>query len=148
MRRWRCGWLVVCATCLTIGSAEAQWAEWGGPSRDFKLTARELSIDWGATGPKEFWRRDLGEGYSAIGVDEGVLYTMYRRGSDEVVVALDAQTGKGVWEFAYAAPEWEGFNTGYGPGPHSTTMVVEGRVYAIGVRSLLHCLEKKTGKVV
>ena len=38
-------------------------------------------------GPAEIWRRDLGPGYSAIVVEGGRLFTMYRDGNDEIVAA-------------------------------------------------------------
>lgn len=143
--------LILIVTCLIGFSAtvvHAQWAQWGGPNRNFQVAATQLSTDWGETDPKSLWRRDLGEGYSAISVDDGVLYTMYRRGEEEVVIALDAQNGETRWEYVYAAPEWPKFNAGQGPGPHATPLIVGEYVYTVGVRGNLHCLNKKTGKKV
>jgi hypothetical protein len=39
------------------------------------------------------WKRDLGEGYSSVLVENGVVYTMYGRPGEEV--ALAASDGKG-----------------------------------------------------
>ena len=138
----------LCLMGLTVMTADAQWSQWGGPNRDFMTEAVALSTDWGDSGPKQLWKRDLGEGYSTIVVDDGVLYTMYRRGDDEVVVALNAKDGKTIWEYAYPSPKWGDFNTHFGPGPHATPLVVGDYIYTIGVRVHLHCLNKKTGKKV
>jgi glucose dehydrogenase len=59
----------------------------------------------------------LGDGYSGIAVSEGALYTMYRRGPADVVVALDAASGKRLWEYAYEAPFTNAWSDGVGPGP-------------------------------
>lgn len=141
----------------------AGWPQWGGPTRDFKATTRGLAASWPAGGPPTLWSRDLGEGYSSIAVEGATLYTMYRpvkgllatvmgrftgSGSEpEVVVALDAATGRTVWEHAYPAPFLPRMNMEYGPGPHSTPLVVGDLVYAVGVTGKLHALDKKTGRV-
>jgi outer membrane protein assembly factor BamB len=146
------------AACLSgalflsaVGGAGAQtpgWPQWGGPSRDFKAEARGLAETWPAGGPRRLWSRPLGEGYSSIAAEGDRLYTMYRQGEKEVVIALDAATGKTVWEYAYDAPFLEGMNMENGPGPHSTPLVARGHVFAVGVTGRLHCLEKQTGRVV
>jgi outer membrane protein assembly factor BamB len=64
------------------------------------------------------WDRELGEGYSGIAASQNRLYTMYREGDREVVIALDAGTGKTIWEYRYEAP-LTGFNKDGGPGPHT-----------------------------
>ena len=43
-----------------------------------------------ASPPKTLWKRALGDGYSAIAVEHGVLYTAYRQGDNDVTIALDA----------------------------------------------------------
>jgi hypothetical protein len=46
------------------------------------------------------WKRALGEGYSSILVESGVLYTMYGRPGEEVTLAAKAATGQTIWERA------------------------------------------------
>lgn len=72
---------------------------------------------------------------------------MYRRGGEEVVIALQAKTGKTLWEFAYDAPFLEGMNMDVGPGPHATPLLSGGRLYTIGVTGKLHCLNR-AGKLI
>jgi outer membrane protein assembly factor BamB len=81
-------------------------------------------------------------------VDGGTLYTMYRAGSDEIVVAADAATGKTIWEYRYDARFRPGMGMENGSGPHATPLVTENGVYAIGILGNLLCLDKKTGKLV
>src|ERR1041384_8557911 len=89
----------------SLANAQSQdWAQWGGPQRNFKSDAKGLATSWPTTGPRRLWQRELGEGYSAIAAEGGMLFTMYRKGENEVVIALDAATGKTIWEYGYAAP--------------------------------------------
>ena len=133
------------------GTALAQssdWAQWGGPQRNFISDAKGLATTWPATGPQRLWQRALGEGYSAIAVERGMLFTMYRKDENEIVVALDAATGKTFWEFSYAAPFSSQYDMTNGPGPHATPLVSGDLVFTAGATGKLHCLDKKTGKLV
>jgi outer membrane protein assembly factor BamB len=135
----------------TTGTAAAQsldWAQWGGPHRDFKSEAKGLAASWPESGPRRLWQRDLGEGYSAIAVEGGVLFTMYRKGENEIVIALDAATGKTIWEYSYAAPFSPDYDMSNGPGPHATPLVTGNLVCAAGATGKLHCIDKKSGKVL
>jgi len=87
------------------GAATAQsWPQWGGPQRNFMVEAKGLAETWPTGGPKRLWSRELGEGHSSIIMEADRLYTMYSKGEQEVVIALDSATGKTVWEKSYAAP--------------------------------------------
>src|SRR5262249_21037017 len=164
--RWiRRGAMAVALAASVAGGASAAatgWPQWGGPTRDFKSESRGLAASWPASGPKELWSRPLGEGYSGIAVESGVLYTQYRpvkgffstmvsrfTGSQpEVVTAIDASSGKTLWEHVYEAPILSSMDTGFGPGPNSTPLVAGDLVFAVGSTGKLHALEKTTGRVV
>jgi outer membrane protein assembly factor BamB len=123
------------------------WTQWGGPHRNFQTEASGLRETWPASGPPVIWKRPLGEGYSSPAVENGVLYTMYGKPREEVVLAANADTGKTLWEhatpmtFQSDAPEM-------GNGPYSTPLIVGDRLFTTGVAGRLQCLEKKTGKVL
>ena len=124
------------------------WAQWGGPHRNFISETKGLATTWPATGPRRLWQRELGEGYSAIAVEHGMLFTMYRKGDNEVAIALDAATGKTVWEYSYAAPFSPEYDMSNGPGPHATPLVSGNMVFTSGATGKLNCLDKKTGKLL
>ena len=131
----------------------ADWPQWGGPSRDFRVPAAPLATTWPEGGPPRVWSRPLGEGYSALVTDGATLYTLYREGDDEVVVALDAATGKTRWQHGYRAPVPDNpgaqfWNTSAGPGPYSTPLLAGSRLFTVGVAGQLHALDAKTGKVL
>ena len=123
------------------------WTQWGGPHRNFQTEASGLKETWPPAGPPVIWKRPLGEGYSSPVVENGMLYTMYGKPREEVVVAMSAGDGKTVWEqsapmtFQSDAPE-------QGNGPYSTPLIVGERLFTTGVAGRLQCLEKKTGKLL
>ncbi len=139
------GFIVALSLCSV--PAVAQWPQFGGPNRDFKVNSKGLAEKWPENGPKKIWERDLGDGYSTIVVDDGLLFTMYRTGEDEFSVALDAKTGKTIWEHKQPSPSTEVMNQ-FGPGPHATPLVDGVLVYTIGTNGMLNAFEKKSGDVI
>ena len=139
---------LLAAGAATAASANAvAWTQWGGPRRNFTTDTSGIKAVWPATGPKVIWKRPLGEGYSSPSVEANVLYTMYGRPSQEVVTAIDAGTGKTLWEhstpisFRSEAPEM-------GNGPYATPLITTTRVFTAGVAGRLQCLDKKSGKLL
>ena len=165
--------LAVLAACLaslgtsTIRSQAPGWRQWGGPNRNFVVSAPGLANSWPPDGPRALWARPLGVGHSSILFEEGRLYTMYRVGNgrafqsttgsrrgggrfgvfapEEFVVALDASTGKTIWEFKYVS---QAMDFSYGPGPHSTPVIVGDRLFTAGTNKQLLALDKRTGKLL
>jgi outer membrane protein assembly factor BamB len=123
------------------------WTQWGGPHRNFTTETTGLKAAWPTAGPKVIWKRPLGEGYSSPSVEGDVAYTMYGRPGQEIVTAIDANTGKTLWErstpisFSSEAPEM-------GNGPYATPLLAGSRVFTTGVTGRLQCLDKKSGKVL
>jgi outer membrane protein assembly factor BamB len=75
------------------------------------------------------------------------MLSAFRRSQEEAVVALDAATGRTIWEHKYPGTT-SGLNLEYGAGPHSTPLIVGDRLFAVGSRKELFALDKKTGRVV
>jgi hypothetical protein len=124
----------------------AQWRQWGGPNRDFTCEAKDLAERWPADGPRQLWKRPLGDGYSTILFEDGVLYTMYRTGDDEFTVALRARDGSTLWEHKNPSPFTKTIAE-FGPGPHATPLLAEDRLYSVGSNGVLHCFDKASGNV-
>jgi len=135
--------------------AAGEWPQWGGPNRNFITTATGLADKWPEGGPRVIWSRPLGTGHSGIVAADNRLFTMYRVGNgrsrqgpwdaEEFVVALDAATGKTLWEYKYASKR-EDFS--FGAGPHSTPLVVGDRLFTFGTNKQLHAFDVRSGKVL
>jgi outer membrane protein assembly factor BamB len=124
------------------------WRTWGGPRGDFTSGATGLASQWPAEGPRRLWSRTLGDGYSAVAADHGVLYTAYRRGSNDVVIAMDEASGKTIWETTYAAPFSNAGGGEVAPGPYAMPQVIGDRIVMAAGTGLLLSLDKRTGKIV
>jgi outer membrane protein assembly factor BamB len=129
-------------------SAGVPWRQWGGPNRNFQTEASGLKDSWPASGPRVVWKRPLGEGYSSPVVEDGVLYTMYGKRGEEVVIAANAETGVTLWEQTAPMTFQSDAQQEMGNGPYSTPLIVGNRLFTTGVAGRLQCLDKKTGKLL
>lgn len=159
--RWRLGsaWLacVLAAAVAHVStlaqSAQPPWPQAGGPNRNFIVpNAPRLAESWPDSGPPVVWRRPLGLGHSAIVADGTRLYTMYRPVgpsprsfiAEEIVIAMEAATGRTLWEHKYVSPLED---TSQGTGPHSTPLIVGDRLFTIGTNKQLFAFDTRTGRV-
>lgn len=131
-----------------VDSSATDWLVWGGPNHNFISPSTGIAAAWPAAGPRKLWSRDLGDGYSAVAVEGTTLYTAYRRGSQDVIVALESKTGKTIWEYAYEAPFVNSYNEAVGPGPYAMPQVVGDRIVTASGTGKIHSLDKKTGRPV
>lgn len=130
---------------LALAPHDGATSVWGGPKQDFKVRTRGLAASWPEAGPKTLWERELGVGYSAIIVEGDRLYTMYRKGDDEVVACLDARIGKTIWEYRYEAPVAEGHVHNFNDGPRGAPLLYDGKLYTIGCAGKMHCIDAGNG---
>jgi len=151
-----CVMVALAGGAMHLDAADNAWLQWGGPRRNFMVDTTGIAGTWPEGGPPRLWQRSLGEGHSAVIVEGNRLYTMYRpagllsyvrRSQQETVGALDAATGKTIWEHTFDSPT-SGLDLSEGAGPHSTPLIVGNLLYAAGSRTQLFALDKKTGKVV
>ena len=129
-------------------ASNLSWPQWGGRYRNFHADAKGLKDTWPAAGPRVVWKRPLGEGYSSPSIENGVVYTIYGKPRQEVVTALDAETGKTIWEHTTPMTFQSDVAREMGNGPYSAPLVVDSRLFTTGVDGRLQCLDKKTGKVL
>ena len=136
------------AVVIALSASDAtlqtkDWYQWRGSNRDGKSLETGLLKSWPAQGPPLAWRGSgAGIGYSSFAAAGGRLYTLGGRSSQEYVIALDAATGKRVWETPVGAL----FSNDRGDGPRSTPTLDGDRLYALGGSGDLVCLDAKTGK--
>jgi outer membrane protein assembly factor BamB len=103
-------------------SAYAQdWPQWLGPSRNAKVTGFKAPASWPAE-LKLDWKVTVGTGDASPSLAGNKIYLSTRQGNDEVILCLDAATGKELWKTAYSAPAVTGPATSH-PGPRSTPSV-------------------------
>ena len=135
------------ATSGASTSDSTAWPQWGGPTRNFVVGARDLATNWPADGPRRLWRRKLGEGYSSIVTDGRTLYTLFRDGGADVAVALDGATGRTVWETRYDAPFVETCSERLGPVPRAAPLIAGERLITTSAGGLMNSFDRHTGRL-
>ena len=147
--------LLGCVLPLALASppanADAEWAQWGGPRRDFTAPASARMDSFPPGGPRLLWSRELGSGFSGIVTAGDRLVTLYRRQGQDVLVAIDRSSGGTLWEYAYDAPvprNDPSVETSYGEGPNSTPLVADGRAYSISFSGVVNAVALADGKPV
>src|SRR5262245_10933337 len=81
----------------------AEWTQWRGPNRDSTLAAFTPPAQW----PEKLiqrWKVEVGLGYATPLVTGNRIYMFSRQGDNEVMSALDADSGKVLWQTGYPAP--------------------------------------------
>ena len=80
---------------VALPLAAADWPQWRGPHRDGISPETGLLDVWPEGGPRQIWKiQGLGQGYAALAIAQGRIFTQGERGDHQFVVALDAATGK------------------------------------------------------
>jgi len=154
---WRSVCLAAAVVITTQAVSGAAWPQYRGLGHDGKTTER-VSSKWPASGPKEIWKAPMAGGFSSITVADGRAFTLVLREVEgvqhEVVLAVDAATGKELWMVPLAPSKYDGGgdsgtndNKG-GDGPRSTPSVDGRMVYVMSARLVLHGLDAKTGQKV
>jgi outer membrane protein assembly factor BamB len=123
----------------------ADWPRWRGANHDDHSPDTGLKTSWGSAGPERLWlNEDVGLGYAGIAVVGDTLYTMGARDAVEYVIAVEVSSGKEKWS-AQVGPL---LTNGWGDGPRSTPTVDGERVYAMGGKGHLVCLNAADGTEV
>jgi outer membrane protein assembly factor BamB len=113
------------------------WTQWRGPTRDGTIAANALPNAWPSTVTRA-WRVDVGEGYSSPVVAGGKVFVHSRRDPEELVTAVDLQTGKVLWQQKYqAAFAKNQYAVRMAKGPNSTPLVAGETVFTLGMTGIL-----------
>ncbi len=121
------------------------WTDFRGPRRDGHYDERPINTNWPAEGLTPMWKQPVGGGYASFTVARGRAFTIEQRAGDEVAAAYDVVTGRELW-----INGWPTLFTEFmgGDGPRATPTWADGRVYALGARGELRCLDDATGRVL
>ncbi|MCX6225800.1 MAG: PQQ-like beta-propeller repeat protein, partial [Bacteroidia bacterium] len=120
---------------------------WRGANRDGKITGFKAPATW----PKELtkvWEVTVGLGDASPVLVKGKFYLLVDQDSTEILLCLDAKSGKQVWKTAInKAPKVTGGAASH-PGPRSTPYVSGGKVFSLGAGGVVACHDAKKGKLI
>jgi outer membrane protein assembly factor BamB len=122
------------------------WPQWRGINRDGKVTGFKAPPTFPAA-LKQQWKVTVGFGDATPVLVKGRIYLSTRQGNDEVILCLDAATGKELWKNTYQAMAVTGPASSH-PGPRSTPAAADGKVVTFGVSGILSCLDASNGKLI
>ena len=123
------------------------WPQWRGINRDSKVTGFKAPAAWPAE-LKQQWKVPVGSGDATPILSGNKIYVNTRQGDQEIVLCLDAATGKEIWKNSYAAMAVTGPSASQHPGPRGTPAVSNGKIVTFGASGILSCLDAATGKLL
>ena len=134
------------ATLLIAQQSPVDWSQWRGPNRDGALASFTAPPSW----PEQLtrkWKVEVGLGYATPLLVGNRLYMFSRQGENEVMSALDPDSGKTIWQTGYPASfTMQSAAARHAAGPKSTPLFSEGKLYSIGMTGVVTALDAATGK--
>lgn len=101
----RLEFLAVCVATAGIATSlvsASDWPEWRGPSRDGRSAETNLPSSWSPNGENLAWRIPIGARSAPVAFGDRLYVLTVTEGdvaaTQERLVAIDAETGKTVWE--------------------------------------------------
>jgi outer membrane protein assembly factor BamB len=133
---------------LTIAISAQDWPQWRGPNRDGAVSSFQEPKAWPETLSQQ-WKVDVGLGYATPLIVGNRLFLFTRQNDDEVMSALDAASGRVVWSTRYAVP-FQPMRAAarHGAGPKSTPAYADGRLFSMGMTSIVSAFDAASGKLL
>jgi len=146
--RTRVAGLLAGVILLIAPLAAQDWPQWRGPNRDGAIAKFNPPSAWPERLARQ-WQVDVGLGYATPLIVGSRLYLFTRQGEEEVMQALDATTGKSIWRTSYPAPFAMNSSTArHRAGPKSTPAFANGRLFTLGMTSIVTAFDAATGKQI
>lgn len=133
--------LLLALFSVTVGAGD--WASWRGPNHDGISSEKGWNPEGLAGGAKVVWQAQVGNGYSAVAVTDGKVFTLGNDGEKDTVFCMDAGTGQVAWTYAYACSRGGGYK-----GPRATPVLDGPAVFTYSQDGQLHCLKAADGSLM
>lgn len=122
-------------------AVRADWPNYRGPNHDGISNESGLKADWKDAIPF-VWDRNVGSAFSSFACVDKRVYTCGTQDGKQVLFCLDADDGRVLWQSAFE-PEYR--EAQGGDGTRATPTVHDGRVYILGAKGKLLCVDATTG---
>lgn len=120
------------------------WPHFRGPNYDGVSGETGLKTEWSTPIPL-VWERKVGSAFSSFAVVGDRVYTGGTENKQQTLVCLSAANGDVLWQ---SPVEAEYVERQGGDGPRATPTVADGRVYTMGARGRLLCVDAASGKEI
>ena len=133
-------------SAFVAAQAPGDWTQWRGPQRDGVITSFAAPPVWPETLVQK-WKVEVGAGYASPLLVGNRIYMFSRQGEREVMKALDAATGRQLWETGYSVTfTMQSAAVRHGPGPKSTPVFAGGKLFSIGMTGIVTAFDAATGR--
>lgn len=139
--------MAIICLCIPLGLLAEDWPQFLGPHGNSISSETGINKDWAQKPPQVLWTVPLTDnGYSGPSVADGKVFINDHQGNQDIVRALNLQTGAEVWRYVYEGTDKA--NGGQFGFTNSTPVIDQDRVYTLSHLGLLNCLKLKTGEVI
>ena len=131
----------------TAPTASGQdWPQWRGPDRDGAVQSFAEPTAWPDALTQRF-EIEVGLGHSTPILVADRIYLYTRQDEDEVMMALDAESGDLIWRTTHPTPfVVTPAAAGHGKGPKSTPTYADGRLFTLGMSGIVTAFDAATGR--
>ncbi len=131
---------------VSAQTGSGDWPQWRGPNRDGAIASFRAPGAWPDQLTRK-WKVDVGLGYATPILVGNRVYMYSRKQDNEVLTALDADTGRQVWQTAYPAPfTINPAAARHEKGPKSTPTFAGGKIYTLGMSGIVTAFNAADGK--
>jgi len=138
--------LAILLTFSLTASIAQDWPHWRGITRDSKVNGFKVPEKW-TDQLKQEWKVTVGFGDATPVLIGEMIYLNTRQENNEVVLCIDAVSGKELWKYQYPSAPVTGPASSH-PGPRSTPAFSENKIITFGAAAILSCIDAKTGKLI
>jgi outer membrane protein assembly factor BamB len=133
-------------TAEDVSFKMGDWPCFLGPAHNGTSQETGLISNWPDAGPPLLWEMEVGVGYSAPSVANGVMILHHRVGDESLIECLDPATGEWFWRAKHPSEYRDPYNMG--DGPRSSPIIDGDRVYTLGELGEFFCLQRQTGEAI
>jgi outer membrane protein assembly factor BamB len=138
--------IVGLTTAIAAQTGSPDWPQWRGPNRDGAAGSFTEPTAWPDQLTRK-WKVDVGLGYATPILVAGRVFMYSRRNDDETLAALEADTGKPIWQTAYPAPfTMNPAAARHEKGPKATPTFASGKLYTLGMTGIVTAFDASGGK--
>jgi len=129
---------------LAAQAVTSDWPRVLGPHDDASSPETHLLKAWPESGLTKVWEVAVGEGYTSPAIVGDYCVIFHALEGKETVECLHRETGKRFWVRDYPVEYQDRY--GFSNGPRGSPVIADGVVVTLGVTSLLHAYDLKTGQ--
>ncbi len=131
---------------LSPEALTSNWPRFLGPTDNAKSPESHLLESFPESGIQVVWEMEKGSGYTSPAISDGKLVLFDRIEDEERIDCLDPETGKRFWDYSYPVAYTDRY--GFNNGPRASAVIDSGKIYTLGVTSILSCLDLNSGTLL